>query len=139
MLIKHLDTLIRKKARANLPEVKKTIIKKKDAEGKKKLWMKRLQEDPYYKKSHAVYNAELRRRKAQRLNSTIQGRMRIFRDEVKNGPIYCCLSCKRRMYDHSVIPISPEHQAEFRESLNSICNDLFEETITNFPTPSIFH
>ena len=133
MLIKHLDTLRRKKARANLPEVKKTIIKKKDAKAHMKLWMKRLHEDPYYKKSHAVYNAEWRRRKVQRLNSTIQGRMRIFCDEVKNGPIHSCLSCKRKMFDHSVIPITPNHQADFRKTLNSICENLFEETIAMFP------
>ena len=100
LLVKHLNTTGRQRARVNLPSVKKTIIKKKDLEAKKKLT-----EDPYFKKSHAVYNAEFRRQKVQRLNSTIQGRKRIFHDEVKNGPIYCCLSCKRRMYDHSVVCI----------------------------------
>ena len=129
LLIKYLDKTRRLRARENLPGVKKTIIKEK----KREAWKKKVMEDPYYKKSHAIYNAEWRRRKAQRLNSTIQGRMRIFRDEVKNGPIHSCLSCKRCLYDHSVIPITPNHQAELRKTLNSICENLFEETIAEFP------
>ena len=94
--------------------------------------MKKLQDDPDYKKTVAAYMAAYRQQKAEVFNSTVQGRKRIFNESVKHGPIFVCISCKRCLFNNAVIPISYAGREKFRVGLNSIEDNLFEETIKDF-------
>ena len=53
-----------------------------------------IEKDPTYKQSVSAAVRKCQKAQSKELNSTIQGRKRIFNDSVKFGPIFVCMSCK---------------------------------------------